>query len=104
MATAFDLKLKLALRDRLLTHFVELAKERDARQDVVASGDGPELAWVLYERHGMLAEVNRIREELGHVRTTLGPIWKAERLCCGHVDYAEKWALYCAEIAMKELP
>ncbi|PWK81700.1 hypothetical protein C8D88_116111 [Lentzea atacamensis] len=100
-----DVRKKLALRDRLLDHFVELAKERGKRQEVVATGSAePELSWVLYERHGMLAEVNRIREELGYVRTTLGPLWAAERLCVGHVDYAEKWALYCAEIAMEEYP
>jgi hypothetical protein len=101
-----DVRTKLALRDRLLNHFIELASHRDERQEIIQSGaaSGLEMGWVLFERHGMLEEVNRIREERGLMRTTLGPVWQAERLCVGHVDYAEKWALYCAEIAMKEMP
>jgi hypothetical protein len=95
---------KLALRDRLLARFLELAKERPYRRYEVTVDGRRELAWIPFEQNGMLEEVNEIREERGLVRATLEPILEAERICVGHVDYAEKWALYCAEIAMKELP
>jgi hypothetical protein len=99
-----DVDTKLALRDRLLTRFLELAKERPFRRYEVTVDGRRELAWSLFEQNGMLEEVNEIREERGFVHTTLPSIQEAERLCVGHADYAKKWALYCAEIAMKELP
>lgn len=95
---------KLALRDRFLARLGELAKERDSRPDVVETEFGVECAWAQFERDGMLADVNRARAERGFAPTTAGAIRAADLPSSGHVDYAEKFSLYCAEITLRELP
>jgi len=57
---------------------------------------GTELEWIIYERKVMLDAVNveRFRRGLSAVLD----VNKAERCATGHVDYTQKFALYCAEM------
>ena len=71
-------------------------EERHLRQAWV---DG-ELGWVLYEREVMLAEVNRLRAQRGLDRIHMDRLRRVERMAEGHIDYSEKFALYCAELAL----
>ncbi|EPD84161.1 hypothetical protein HMPREF1529_02201 [Microbacterium sp. oral taxon 186 str. F0373] len=49
----------------------------------------------------MLAEVNDIRRSTGADPVTAEQIKNAERPAIGHSDYATKFALYCAELALR---
>lgn len=99
---SIPLREKLALRDHLLNVLIDAAKERDKRPDVLATPYGMECAWAAFERSVMVDEVNRYRE--ARMLPPIDPhdVRRADSLSAGHVDWAEKFALYCAEIAMKE--
>mgnify|MGYP000665061324 CR=1 FL=1 len=60
----------------------------------------PGLAWIDAEQAAMLHAVNleRARRRLPHA--TLAELQRREQLAVGHVDYATKFALYCAELAL----
>lgn len=55
-------------------------------------------AWIAAERQLMLASVNRLRLVAGRDSLPVSQIERVERLALGHVDYAHKFALYCAEL------
>jgi len=59
---------------------------------------GSELQWVIDERKTMLDAVNSERFRRG--LPAVIDIGKAERSAMGHVDYTQKFALYCAEMAV----
>lgn len=61
---------------------------------------GRPLQWVTYERETMYRETNRLRAELGKKSIEMAEILTAENLATGHVDYASKFALYCAELVV----
>jgi len=50
----------------------------------------------------LASAVNAERARRGLPPVDLKPIDRAERLACGHVDYALKYTLYCTEIALGE--
>jgi hypothetical protein len=92
-----------ALRDtkgRLQGRFTELASERGKRME----HNGRELAWQRHELLGMLAAVNNERAALGRPPVDIRVIELADQLACGHVDYADKWPWYCAEIVFGVFP
>lgn len=60
---------------------------------------GTELQWVIDERKTMLDAVNAERFRRGLLPVT--NVDKAERCAMGHVDYTQKFALYCAELAVQ---
>lgn len=91
-----------AVHERLMDAFQKQAALRNELecQKLVDTADGPELAWVLLERYAMCDEVNQIRLVRGEEPVLLKEIEKLENLATGHVDYASKWTLYCAELAL----
>lgn|SRR5574338_573523 len=100
---------RLSERLSLMSHFQKVldsaAKERSKRPEFVKGASGwSEPAWVLHERQTMFAEVNRLRGERGRRPVTLEDVAKVERCASGHVDYATKFPLYCAEIVLGESP
>lgn len=87
--------------------FQNAAKERKGRQDFVQDPLETRFthtvpAYVLFERDRMLAAVNEERGRRGFPPVGLKAIDRVEQLACGHVDYATKYPLYCAEIALGE--
>jgi hypothetical protein len=91
-------------RDALREVLLAASKERGKRPELTASpAGGTECAWTAYERSAMLAEVN---SQIVHLRravlhremATPEAIARAEREAEGHIDYVDKWSLYCAEI------
>jgi hypothetical protein len=95
----------LELRDQLQKLLIETAKERKKRPEFVKDAKGWNVpAWVLHECHVMCEAVNRARSERGWAPVTEADIAKVETFASGHVDYASKYALYCAEIASQEKP
>jgi len=86
----------MALRDTMLHTLQEAAKHRDQRPDPI----GDELGWVVYEREQMATAINAARTNRGLGPVTLKDVARVEQQACGHVDYASKYALYCAEMAI----
>lgn len=60
----------------------------------------PGVARIEAEQAAMLHAVNleRVRRRLPHV--TMAELIRREQLAVGHTDYAIKFALYCAELAL----
>lgn len=92
---------RLHVRDRLLAELTAAAKERHLREDVVSTPHGPEATYVEYERTRMLTLVNAERDARGRGPLDMARVAAAERLASGHVDYAAKYALYCAELVVE---
>jgi hypothetical protein len=57
-------------------------------------------SWILNEQLAMCQAVNleRVRRRMDPI--TLKELIEREQLAVGHVDYAHKFALYCAELAL----
>lgn len=60
----------------------------------------PGLAWIEAERRAMCDAVNARRALRGLVPVTMAAIAQVERMARGHTDYARKFPLYCAELAL----
>lgn len=91
-----------AVHDHFRNTLMTAAEERSSRQGFDAATG--ELEWVLHERAVLLAEVNRIRAEIGGDPVDADAIEDVERGALGHVDYVTKFALYCAELALERRP
>lgn len=94
---------RAALLDRMTRTFTDAAKQRPLRQRHIPGPRGGEIEWVLHEREVMLTEVNQARAERGLPPVDAAVVERAEQHACGHIDYATKWPLYCAEIVL-DLP
>lgn len=91
---------RLQLTDQLHRVLREAAQQRDLRGDLdPATG---ELGWVLFERQQMLGAVNRAREAAGRALVTEDQVRVAAMTATGHIDYAQKFALRCADLALEE--
>jgi len=93
---------RIALRDRFRGALADAMRHRDDLRELVDTPDGPEIAWVLFERRTMVDEVNRARAEAGKPPVAPDVVLRAERLAAGHVDYHLKLSFYCAEIVLDE--
>ena len=94
----------LAVKDEMMKVFQEAAKSRSERQETVEDTAEPwpgrEPGWVVYERQQLLTAVNVERSCRDLAPVGEGLLKKVERMACGHSDYAEKYTLYCAELAV----
>lgn len=85
---------RLEIRDRLKAAFQKAAGERNKRPS-----HGPD-NWIDYEREQMHEAVTRERAKLGKGPIPLTQVERVESMAAGHVDYADKWPLYCAELVL----
>lgn len=60
----------------------------------------PGLSWIEAERHAMHSAVNAERAARSLAPLDLAAVERVENMACGHSDYAHKFALYCAELAL----
>lgn len=97
--TPSDYRVKMALRDRLLSALQVAQKERPQRLDNDGSGL-PE--WIAYELGVMHGMVNQLREELGLPPVGIEQVEAVEQQAVGHSDYSTKFALYCAELVLSK--
>lgn len=81
------------LKEALLT-----AVDERAQRAVFDQASG-EFGWVLHERRVMLDATNRIRTGRGLPPVGEEAIIQAETSASGHIDYAQKFAVGCAELA-----
>lgn len=89
-------------RDQFLAVLLVAAHRRSERQHTVDGPHGPEAAWVGHEAERMLALVNELRAKNGLPAATLEQVRRIEQSASGHVDYADKYALRCAFLALGE--
>lgn len=94
----------LVLKERLQGVLQRVSHDRDQRPEFVdkSKGRGTEPAWVVFEREQMHEAVTKERAKLGKGPIPLKEIERVEQLAVGHTDYADKFALYCAELVLKE--
>lgn len=59
--------------------------------------------WNTWEMLTMMREVNVLRKNAGKLLVTWEEIQAAEQQACGHFDYTKKFALYCAELAVRNV-
>lgn len=99
-----SLQTKLALRDRFLAVLLDAGKRRSERENVVKGPYGlPEMEWAQYERQVMTDAVAVARAGLGLPPLNVADaVTRADQYASGHVDWAESFALYCAEITLGE--
>lgn len=62
----------------------------------------PEFAWVVSERKEMLEMVNAERQKIDRPPISLKDVFRVENMALGHSDYARKFALYCAELVLRD--
>lgn len=89
-----------ALQQDMYRTLTRAQAERHLREDLV---DG-ELSWIRYERETMYAAVNRARAERFLPPLPIAAVERVEQQATGHSDHTKKFALYCAELALKEQP
>lgn len=86
------------LRDQFLRVLSEAQELRPQKSKRI----GDELEWVIYEREVMLKAVNAVRLQKNLlIEATMADVKRAESCAAGHVDYSQKFALYCAELALE---
>lgn len=99
--TATALRERLAIRDRLKAALTRAQQQREQRPDIVATPHGPECDWwVGYERAVMLDAVNAERAELGKPPALITEVEAMDRMAAGHLDYTDKFSLYCTELVV----
>ncbi len=62
-----------------------------------------EFGWIVFERETMRAAVNVERVRRGLPPVDISVIKKVEQIATGHSDYASKFALYAAELAVGDI-
>ncbi len=94
---------KVVMQKTFVKVLRDASRQRGKRGDFVPDGPGATVpGWVLFERDAMRAAVDAERAARGLPPVEPDRIIRVERLACGHVDYMEKYALYCAEMALGE--
>lgn len=93
---------QMQTRDLFRAKLAFLYHVRSEREQLVDGPDGPEFAWVGHEAGRMLALVNEIREKRGLPPADLEAVRRIEQSASGHSDYADKYALRCAFLALGE--
>ena len=89
---------KIALRDRFRKVLIDATKCRDQKRAIMETTWGPEVEWVGYERAQMQAAVNFARAERGRAPVGIDAIRRVDQWATGHVDWLDKFSLYCAEL------
>jgi len=60
------------------------------------------MVWCAYERMHMFATINRLRADSGKPPIAFERVVRVERMAAGHVDYSNKFMLYCMELVCNE--
>lgn len=88
---------RIRLRDAFLTVLAQCPRDN---WELVSTSDGDELGWVVETWFAMSDEIERRRVLLGRPPVLLQAVQDADRMASGHIDYAEKFSLYCAELVL----
>jgi hypothetical protein len=92
-----------AVRLEMMKVFQRAAKQRSERPKLVDDPCEPypdtAPCWAIYERRELLEAVNVELLSRGLPLVDEPAIKKVEYMAVGHCDYADKFTLYCAELA-----
>jgi hypothetical protein len=88
------------LRDRFRDLLEKISRERPQRTSLVKTASEMKPAWEVYELNQMFGAVSRERDGRRLPPVKRSGVEQAMDQASGHVDYANKVALYCAEIAL----
>lgn len=95
---------RFRLMERMRETFRQAAKRRNELTTWEQRDDESQPAWVFWEREKMHEAVNGERIRRGFPVVPIQEIRRVERWATGHVDYADKFAIYCTELALGERP
>lgn len=99
--STIDRATRMAVRDRLKKILTGAQKSRDQRPNLVGTRDGgSEPEWARWERSVMTGAVNAERGKPGLPPISSIAVEEVERQAAGHIDYTDKFALYCSELAV----
>lgn len=101
MASIAAVQLKIKTRDGLHRILLAAVQDRRQRPGVLTTPHGPDTEWGVHERQVMLDSVNTIRRRHGKDPVDMASIEGADRQAAGHIDWSTKFALFCAEIALR---
>ena len=86
---------------KLMGDFLHVLNDAQQHRPEKSKRIGDELEWVIYEREMMLQAVNAVRLQRKQPQITVEEVYRVEELAVGHIDYSEKFALYCAQLALE---
>ncbi len=85
---------------KLMDDFLCVLSDAQRHRPEKSKQVGDELEWVIYERKVMFRVINAVRLQRERPQVTIEEVRRVERCAVGHVDYSQKFALYCAELAL----
>lgn len=74
--------------------------QRNTRETVVVKDGNYIMAWTVFEREQMIAAVNALRERWDLPPVSSDDVALADELATGHVDWQDKFAASCANLAV----
>jgi len=86
---------------KLIGDFLRVLGDAQKRRSEKSKQIGDELEWVIYEREVMLQATNAVRLQRKKPQITVEEVHRVEEMAVGHVDYSQKFALYCAQLALE---
>lgn len=85
---------------KLTADFLRVLNDAQKHRPEKSKRVGDELEWMIYEREVMLRVVNAVRLQK-KPQTTIEEVHRVEEMAVGHIDYSQKFALYCAQLALE---
>jgi len=86
---------------KLTADFLRVLNDAQKHRSERSRWIGDELEWVIYEREVMLQAINAVRLQRKKPRITVEEVYYVEVMAVGHADYSQKFALYCAQLALR---
>jgi len=86
---------------KLTADFLRVLNDAQKHRPEKSKRVGDELEWVIYEREVMLQAINAVRLQRKRPRITVEELHRVEETAVGHTDYSQKFALYCAQLALR---
>lgn len=84
---------------KLTADFLQVLVEARKHRSETPKWVGDELEWVIYERKVMLQAINAVRLQRKRPRITIEELRQVEEMAV--VDYNQKFALHCAQLALR---
>ena len=87
---------------KLIGDFLRVLNDAQKHRPEKLKRIGDEVEWVIYERKVMLQAVNAVRLQRKRPQISVEELHRVEEMAVGHVDYSQKFALYCAQLALEK--
>jgi len=85
----------------LLSDFLRVLGNAQKLRSEKVGRIGDEYEWMLHEHKVMLQTVNAIRLQRERPLVEIEEVRRVEGLATGHIDYSQKFALYCVHLALE---